>query len=90
MTSLAERANGTAQQMARGTESRTMAVGDFLLRRLQEAGIRHMLKSCAAAIADHLSDARRAPRLCDPGPKRQDRLEKPCPSESATLTLRSP
>ncbi len=42
MTSLAERASDRAQQMTRGTENRTMTVGDFLLRRLQEAGIRHL------------------------------------------------
>jgi len=41
MTSLAER-NGVAQQTARGADTRTMTVGDFLLRRLQEAGIGHM------------------------------------------------
>jgi indolepyruvate decarboxylase len=41
MTSLAER-NGMAQQNARGADTRTMTVGDFLLRRLQEAGIGHM------------------------------------------------
>jgi indolepyruvate decarboxylase len=42
MTSLAERASNGAQQTARGTDSRTMTVGDFLLGRLQEAGIGHM------------------------------------------------
>jgi indolepyruvate decarboxylase len=42
MTSLAERASGRAQDAARGAESRTMTVGDFLLRRLQEAGIGHL------------------------------------------------
>jgi len=42
MTSLAERTRDRTQQMAQGTESRTMAVGEFLLRRLQEAGIGHM------------------------------------------------
>jgi indolepyruvate decarboxylase len=36
MTSLAERASGRAEQV------RTMAVGDFLLRRLQEAGVGHL------------------------------------------------
>jgi len=41
MTSLAERASDSAQ-MARGGETRTMTIGDFLLRRLQEAGIRHL------------------------------------------------
>ena len=41
MTSLAER-NGMAQQNARGADTRTMTVGDFLLRRLQEAGIGHL------------------------------------------------
>src|SRR5215472_9653676 len=41
MTSLAERASDKAQ-MGRGTESRTMTIGDFLLRRLQEAGIGHL------------------------------------------------
>jgi indolepyruvate decarboxylase len=42
MTSLAERARDRNQQMAQGTESRTMAIGDFLVRRLQDAGIGHM------------------------------------------------
>src|ERR1700733_14927557 len=42
MTSLAERARGRNQQMGKGTASRTMAVGEFLPRRLQEAGIGHM------------------------------------------------
>jgi indolepyruvate decarboxylase len=42
MTSLAERAGDRGQQMARGTESRTMTIGDFLLRRLQEAGVAHL------------------------------------------------
>jgi indolepyruvate decarboxylase len=42
VTSLAERASDRAQQTAQGTESRTMTVGDFLLRRLQEAGIGHL------------------------------------------------
>lgn len=42
MTSLAERTRDRNQQMAQGAESRTMAVGEFLLRRLQEAGIGHM------------------------------------------------
>jgi indolepyruvate decarboxylase len=41
MTSLAERSDIT-QQTTRGADTRTMAVGDFLLRRLQEAGIGHM------------------------------------------------
>jgi len=41
MTSLAER-NGIAQQTTRGADTRIMTVGDFLLRRLQEAGIGHM------------------------------------------------
>jgi indolepyruvate decarboxylase len=36
MTSLAERASGRAEQV------RTMAVGDFLLHRLQEAGVGHL------------------------------------------------
>jgi len=40
MTSVTER-NNMAQQNARG-DSRVMTVGDFLLRRLQEAGIGHM------------------------------------------------
>jgi len=42
MTSLAERASDRAQQTGPGTESRTMTVGEFLLRRLQEAGIGHL------------------------------------------------
>ncbi len=42
MTSLAERASDKAQHIAQGTESRTMTVGDFLLRRLQEAGLGHL------------------------------------------------
>ena len=42
MTSLAERASDQAGTTARGAESRTMAVGDFLLRRLWEAGIGHL------------------------------------------------
>ena len=42
MTSLAERTRDRNQQMAQGTESRTMAIGDFLVRRLQEAGIGHV------------------------------------------------
>ena len=42
MTSLAERTRDRNQQMGQDTESRTMAVGEFLLRRLQEAGIGHM------------------------------------------------
>ena len=41
MTSLAERASDKAQ-MGRGTDSRTMTIGDFLLRRLQEAGVGHL------------------------------------------------
>ncbi len=42
MTSLAERASDRTQQTARGTESLTMTVGEFLLRRLREAGIGHL------------------------------------------------
>ncbi|HXW87156.1 MAG TPA: thiamine pyrophosphate-binding protein [Streptosporangiaceae bacterium] len=42
MTSLAERAGDKSGYTGRGTESRTMTVGDFLLRRLQEAGIGHL------------------------------------------------
>src|SRR4029077_7429247 len=42
MTSLTERATNKAQQMGWGSESRTMTVGDFLIRRLQEAGIGHL------------------------------------------------
>ena len=42
MTSLAERARDRNQQMGQGTESRTLAVGEFLLRRLREAGIGHL------------------------------------------------
>jgi len=41
MTSLAERSDG-AQAAVRGAESRTMTIGEFLLRRLQEAGIGHL------------------------------------------------
>jgi indolepyruvate decarboxylase len=42
MTSLAERTSDQAGQMARGPESRMMTVGDFLVRRLREAGIGHV------------------------------------------------
>ncbi len=42
MTSLAERASDKSGQMGRGAESGTMTVGDFLLRRLQEAGVGHL------------------------------------------------
>ncbi len=42
MTSLAERASDKSGQMGRGAESGTMTVGDFLLRRLQEAGVSHL------------------------------------------------
>ncbi len=42
MTSLAERARDRAQDVGRGAESRTMTIGDFLVRRLQEAGIGHV------------------------------------------------
>jgi indolepyruvate decarboxylase len=42
MTSVAERTGGSVQQAARGTESRTMTIGDFLLRRLKEAGVDHL------------------------------------------------
>jgi indolepyruvate decarboxylase len=41
MTSLAERSDIT-QQTVRSTNTQMMTVGDFLLRRLQEAGIGHM------------------------------------------------
>jgi indolepyruvate decarboxylase len=41
MTSLAERRDA-GHQTPRGIDTRIMAVGDFLLRRLQEAGIGHM------------------------------------------------
>jgi indolepyruvate decarboxylase len=41
VTSLAERSDIT-QQSTQGTGTRTMTVGDFLFRRLQEAGIGHM------------------------------------------------
>jgi indolepyruvate decarboxylase len=41
MTSLAERSDG-AQAAVRGAESRTMTIGEFLLRRLKEAGIGHL------------------------------------------------
>ena len=40
MTSVAERASDRSG--GRGTENRTMTVGEFLLRRLQEAGIGHL------------------------------------------------
>jgi indolepyruvate decarboxylase len=39
MTSLAERANHTFGRTEQGAETMTMTVGDFLLRRLHEAGI---------------------------------------------------
>jgi len=42
MTSVEERASGNAQQTGRGAGSRTMTVGEFLLRRLREAGIGHV------------------------------------------------
>ncbi len=42
MTSLAERASDKSGQMGRGAESGTMTVGDFLLRRLREAGVGHL------------------------------------------------
>jgi indolepyruvate decarboxylase len=42
MTSLAQRGSDRAQQVVQGADSRTMTVGDFLLRRLQEAGIGHL------------------------------------------------
>jgi len=42
MTSLAERASDRAQDVGRGAESRTMTIGDFLVRRLQESGIGHV------------------------------------------------
>jgi indolepyruvate decarboxylase len=42
MTSLAERASGNAQHVGQGTETRIMTVGEFLLRRLHEAGIEHL------------------------------------------------
>jgi indolepyruvate decarboxylase len=42
MTSLAERASDRAQNVGRGADSRTMTIGDFLVRRLQEAGIGHV------------------------------------------------
>jgi indolepyruvate decarboxylase len=41
MTSLGEHSD-IAQQTRRDVDTRTMTVGDFLLRRLHEAGIRHM------------------------------------------------
>jgi indolepyruvate decarboxylase len=41
MTSLAERRD-VAQQASRGTDTQTMSVGDFLVRRLHEAGIGHL------------------------------------------------
>jgi hypothetical protein len=42
MTSLAERASDRSRQMGQGTDSRVMTVGDFLLRRLKEAGVGHL------------------------------------------------
>ncbi len=42
MTTLAERMGDRAQDAGRGGESRTMTIGDFLVRRLQEAGIGHV------------------------------------------------
>ena len=42
MTSLADRASDRTRQTAHGTENRTMTIGDFLLRRLQEAGVGHL------------------------------------------------
>jgi indolepyruvate decarboxylase len=42
MTTLAERASDRAQQTGQAAESRTMTVGDFLVRRLREAGIGHV------------------------------------------------
>jgi indolepyruvate decarboxylase len=42
VTSVAERASDRTQQVARGTDTRTMTIGDFLLRRLQEAGVGHL------------------------------------------------
>ena len=42
MTSLAERASARTDHVARGAETQTMAVGDFLIRRLREAGIGHL------------------------------------------------
>src|SRR5215469_2084108 len=41
MTSVAERAGGKPGQ-ARGAETQTMTIGEFLLRRLAEAGIGHL------------------------------------------------
>ena len=42
MTSVAERVSDRAQQMGRGTDTQVMTVGDFLLRRLKEAGVGHL------------------------------------------------
>jgi indolepyruvate decarboxylase len=42
MTSLAERANHTSGYTGQGAETVTMTVGEFLLRRLEEAGIGHV------------------------------------------------
>ena len=42
MTSLAERASNKSGQRGRDVESVTMTVGEFLLRRLREAGIGHL------------------------------------------------
>jgi indolepyruvate decarboxylase len=42
MTLLAERTSGRTQDGVRGAESRTMTIGDFLVRRLYEAGIGHL------------------------------------------------
>ncbi len=38
---MAERATATSGQMGPGAESLTMTVGEFLLRRIREAGVRH-------------------------------------------------
>ncbi len=42
MTSLADHQTNQSGQNGRGAEASTMTVGDFLLRRLQEAGLRHL------------------------------------------------
>jgi indolepyruvate decarboxylase len=42
MTSLANHATDKSEHTGRGAESLTMTVGEFLLRRLHEAGVRHL------------------------------------------------
>jgi len=42
MTTTAERAAGTSGRMGPGSDSTTMTIGEFLLRRLREAGVGHV------------------------------------------------